>query len=302
MKNAHSALRRDPAGHTRIPLLYLMDTDRLPFAGKNGQMTLDSELISISDFSRLSGIKRKNLIFYDECGLLPPARVGSNGYRYYSSDQLSTVYIIRAFREMGFALKDIKDILRDRHPEHILELFREQEETLAGEIARLQDSLGMMRVYQHMLKAARLVDEDRIELVEKEGEPVFFGPAIDYFEGMNHYDTVAAFFEIAGDHGIQVGYPLCAEVAKENFLAGDWTRPRRLYCKMTVSNGVKAAGLYAVGYGRGGSLLSQPMLNYIKANRLEVAGDAYEEKLVDELSTEDEENFLIRLEVRVEKK
>lgn len=270
-------------------------------------MNPDGELISISDFSRLSGIKRKNLIFYDECGLLPPARVGSNGYRYYSSDQLSTVYIIRAFREMGFALKDIKDILQDRHPEHILQLFHEQEKTLAGEIARLQDSLRMMRAYQHMLKAARLVDEDRIELVEKEREPVFFGPEIDEAEGMGHHDNVAAFFESAGERGIQVGYPLCAEVAKETLLAGEWFRPRRLYCKMTVANGHKEAGLYVIGYGRGGDrggvpLLHQTMRNYIKANRLEIAGDAYEEKLVDELSTEDEENFLTRLEVRVEKK
>ena len=37
---------------------------------------------SISEFSKLSDISRKALIFYDKAGLFPPARVDENGYRY----------------------------------------------------------------------------------------------------------------------------------------------------------------------------------------------------------------------------
>lgn len=271
-------------------------------------MKPDEELISISDFSRLSGIKRKNLIFYDECGLLPPDRVGSNGYRYYTAAQLRTVHIILAFREMGFSLKDIKDILQNRYPDRILALFADQEKNLAAEIARLQDSLHMMRAYQTMLNAARRVDEDRIELVERARQPVFFGPEIEFYEDLNRYEIIAAFYESAGAHGIKVGHPVHAEIARESLAAGEWERPHRLYCASAAANGHKEAGLYVVGHCRGGDReggrrrLHTSVKNYIGVNRLVLAGNGYEEMLIDELAASEEEDCLLRLEVRVEKK
>ena len=39
--------------------------------------------LSILEFSRLTGIKRENLRFYDRIGLLSPEARGENGYRYY---------------------------------------------------------------------------------------------------------------------------------------------------------------------------------------------------------------------------
>lgn len=270
-------------------------------------MKQDEELISISDFSRLSGIKRKNLIFYDECGLLPPDRVGSNGYRYYTSAQLETVHIIRAFREMGFSLKDIKDFLQNRYPERILSLFSDQEKTLAAEIQRLQDSLRMMRAYQGMLAAAKLVDEDRIELQERERQPAFFGPEIDFYLGLNRYDTIAAFYESAEPYGVKVGYPVHAEIAQGSLTSGEWDRPNRLYSLIPNGNGCKEAGLYVIAYCRGEEheggrrRLYTSVKNYLGVNRLRLAGNAYEEMLIDELAASDAENRMLRVEVRVEK-
>ena len=44
--------------------------------------------LSILEYSRLTGIKRDNLRFYDRIGLLKPEIRGENGYRYYTRRQL----------------------------------------------------------------------------------------------------------------------------------------------------------------------------------------------------------------------
>ena len=59
------------------------------------------KLLSISQFAHLSGIKRKNLIFYDEIGLFSPAHVGENGYRYYSTRQFDTANLTWSLKEIG---------------------------------------------------------------------------------------------------------------------------------------------------------------------------------------------------------
>lgn len=271
-------------------------------------MGRDEEYLSISDFSRLTGIKRKNLIFYDESGLLPPDRVGANGYRYYAASQVRTAYIIRAFREMGFALKDIKDILQHRYPERVLDLFADQERALAAEMDRLRGSLAMMRVYRDLIEAGRRVDDDRVELLEQGRQPAFFGPVIEDGEGSGLYENLAAFYEAIEPLGIRAGHPVGIEISRESMEAGEWGMPHRLYCLAANGDEGKEAGLYVVAHGKGDTYdrgyrkLYTAVRNFMDVNRLRPAGCAYEARLVDELAASDDEDCVLRLEVRVEKR
>src|SRR3979490_697565 len=59
----------------------------------------------------MSGVSVRTLHFYDETGLLRPAYHGPNGYRFYEEPQLLTLQQILFYRELGFELKQIKQIL-----------------------------------------------------------------------------------------------------------------------------------------------------------------------------------------------
>ena len=48
----------------------------------------DQETWSIVEVARLAGVSSRTLRHYDDVGLLPPAYVGSNGYRYYGRAEL----------------------------------------------------------------------------------------------------------------------------------------------------------------------------------------------------------------------
>ena len=59
----------------------------------------------------MSGASVRTLHFYDETGLLKPAYLGANGYRYYEEPQLLTLQQILFYRELGLELKQIQKIL-----------------------------------------------------------------------------------------------------------------------------------------------------------------------------------------------
>jgi DNA-binding transcriptional MerR regulator/quercetin dioxygenase-like cupin family protein len=59
----------------------------------------------------ISGVSVRALHFYDETGLLKPAYVGANGYRFYEEAQLLRLQQILFYRELGFELKQIKRII-----------------------------------------------------------------------------------------------------------------------------------------------------------------------------------------------
>jgi DNA-binding transcriptional MerR regulator len=69
-------------------------------------------MFKIGDFSKLSMISIRMLRHYHQIGLLVPKDTdASNGYRYYTADQLSRANQIQALRNMGIGLSTIKNIL-----------------------------------------------------------------------------------------------------------------------------------------------------------------------------------------------
>jgi effector-binding domain-containing protein len=71
-------------------------------------------MLKIGDFSRLSQVSIKALRLYDQLGLLKPTKVDdSTGYRYYSAIQLPRLHRILVFKELGFSLEQIGQLLDD---------------------------------------------------------------------------------------------------------------------------------------------------------------------------------------------
>ncbi len=66
---------------------------------------------TVNKLAKMSGVSIRTLRFYDQIGLLKPAYHGDNGYRYYEEEQLLMLQQILFFRELGFELKKIQEIL-----------------------------------------------------------------------------------------------------------------------------------------------------------------------------------------------
>ena len=66
---------------------------------------------TVKQVAKLSGVSVRTLHHYDEVGLLKPACVGANGYRYYGREELLRLQQILFHRELGFSLEEIARVL-----------------------------------------------------------------------------------------------------------------------------------------------------------------------------------------------
>lgn len=66
---------------------------------------------TVKQVSQLTGLTVRTLHHYDQIGLLKPAFVAENGYRYYNQENLARLQEILLFRELEFPLKDIQQLL-----------------------------------------------------------------------------------------------------------------------------------------------------------------------------------------------
>ena len=122
--------------------------------------------LSILEFSRLTGISRDNLRFYDRIGLLCPEQRGENNYRYYARHQLNSAYLIGSLRLLEVGLEDIRHYSAGRTPERMLALFARQEERIQAEIARLRETSEIMKLRASLAREA-LAHADGEVLVEE---------------------------------------------------------------------------------------------------------------------------------------
>ena len=90
---------------------------------------------SIQQVARLSGVTARTLRYYGEIGLLRPARIGVNGYRYYEQEQLLRLQQILLLRELGMDLAAIAAVVDGARDE--LEALRAHHRRLLGERDRL---------------------------------------------------------------------------------------------------------------------------------------------------------------------
>lgn len=84
---------------------------------------------TISQVAELTGISTRALQYYDEIGLLQPSKLTESGYRLYDDEAMQKLQQILFFKELGFKLKEIKEILQKPDFDRI-KAFKRQKELL----------------------------------------------------------------------------------------------------------------------------------------------------------------------------
>ncbi|MFD0589552.1 MerR family transcriptional regulator [Paenibacillus sp. GCM10027627] len=68
-------------------------------------------MYTIGQMSKKTNISIRTLRYYDERGLLKPAKISDSGYRYYSNEEVGLLRHITALKELGFTLSSIKELI-----------------------------------------------------------------------------------------------------------------------------------------------------------------------------------------------
>lgn len=96
---------------------------------------------SIGQVAKLARVTVRTLHYYDQVDLLHPSGRSEAGYRRYSINDLERLQRILCYRQLGFALEQIKAVLDDPATDP-LEHLRRQHALLSERIDALQHMLG----------------------------------------------------------------------------------------------------------------------------------------------------------------
>ncbi len=119
---------------------------------------------TVGSAAEIAKVSVRTLHHYDEIDLLTPSERSESGYRLYSAGDLERLHQILLFRELGFALPEIRDIMCNPNFDRVSAL--EAQRTLLAEKARRTET--MLSAIDAALEAARggttMTKEDMTEI------------------------------------------------------------------------------------------------------------------------------------------
>ena len=106
------------------------------------------------EMAKLCGVTVRTVQYYDTRGILVPSALSEGGRRLYSEDDVKRMKIICFLRELDLPIDAIAQILKEEHPEKVIELLIAQQETaLSTEIAEKKEKLEKLHDLKNGLKS-----------------------------------------------------------------------------------------------------------------------------------------------------
>jgi len=264
-----------------------------------------SNWLSIKDFADITGLSEATLRYYDKAGLLTPQYRGENRYRYYSPKQTLMVDFIKVFIKLGFPLSTITTLKKNRTPEHVLEVLVAQTNKLDARLRELHAAYSVMHTYLNNIRAGLRLHDNEISLQMLDEIPINMGEVASYSKKECIFEPFIQFCKQAHENKINLLYPVGSYYEDIHAFLDAPAQPTRLFSQDPNGHDRRKAGRYLVAYSKSyyGSYgdLPEKLLAYAKTRGLSFRGPLYITFLLDEISTDDQNQFLAEIVVAVSK-
>lgn len=261
------------------------------------------------EFAKLAGVTKHTLFHYDKIGLFSPEIKLDNDYRYYSITQLDVFDVIWNLKELDMPLSDIKNYLDHKSPQALIKLLDEEEKIIDRKLAKLKKAKKLLQFKSNFIQKVLQKDFSRIELLETPTQYYI----LTHTSSSNDKELAKKIGELVtlGEKlGIKSPYGIGFLQYGTKIQQGIFNDYRHIYLLLDtppkgVSYETKSGGKYLYGYHQGSwkqiGETYRRMIAYAREHELELDDLFFEDYLLDELTVNGPDNYVIQITVPVKK-
>ncbi|MGG4495019.1 MerR family transcriptional regulator [Brevibacillus reuszeri] len=268
---------------------------------------IQQKYFTTSEMAKTCGVTKHTLFHYDEIGLLKPDFVNEKGYRFYSFKQCYTLDIINVLKKAGSSLQEIKDFFQNQNSTMFVNLIQQKQRELELEHLRIQKMQYFLKGAVEMTQTA-MHDLRETPMVEECEAQYFITTRVEQCVDEQEYAIkLREHRDYSEKHLILHEFPLWSILSKERFDAENYY-PNYIAYKLispiqTEKMVTRPKGKYAVldhiGSYESMSSTYTTLKKYINSTGLQVCTNVYEVEMLNYLTEEDPDNFIIRISVGV---
>ena len=234
---------------------------------------------STKEFAELFSISKHTLFYYDKIGLFSPAGRDSNGYRYYTSDQINDLDTILTLRNVGLPIESIMAYIKAENPDSLLSIFQIEKNQIDKRISELQHIRTSISKQTELLEDFRGRKEGEIDIRYFNEERIKESVNKDDIDDEEEWSLT--FSALIDDSSKSDLLNQGSTVSLADAINGQSSKVNSIFIKRNDGNRTIPDGLYGVIYTKRpyddfDSLYSK-LLDKIDAEGYEAISDSYEE-------------------------
>ncbi len=266
-------------------------------------------LLTTGEFAKLCNVSKDTLFYYDKLGILSPLQKGDNGYRYYSTDQIESFYVISVLKELNISLKDIKNYINNKAPYNLIDLFKLQLKEVENKIEHLNGIKEALTYKIEMVEKNNSIKNSDIFIEELDSEYLVVTSKMQFIDTARLSKEITNIFDYCKLNGVHTSYQVGSitniseidkELTQQYFQLFVKAFNKRDHSKLLK----KQAGRYLITHHKGGyesvSHYYKEIYHYAVKNNLKLIDPFYEIAFIDELCTDASNQLLFEISIRIE--
>lgn len=266
------------------------------------------EYYKIGEISKIYGIGRDSLMYYEELGILKPFR-DKNGYRMYKLSDIWRLNLIKELRSLNFPMKKIKEYLDDRNIESTKKILNKEISLIDEKIEELlsykQNIMKRLDTINDELRNLKLYEIDLVYINKRKAlelnANITKDEEFDFLIQKLQKDYENR-FTILGNNNI--GSSFCLDKIKQ----GIYNEFKSVFCFLEdeeeIYNIIFNEGYYLTltykGEYKNNKHYINKMFKYIEEKGYKVISDPIEIYKIDIHETEDINEFITEIQIPVD--
>ena len=211
-------------------------------------------------------------------------------------------------RELGMPLEEIKTYMDKRSPQKLLQLLCRQEKAVDEKLRELNAMKRLIQEKYEVTQQACRANAEMIAIKWEKQETFLCSNTFQETDDRSFTENAAALVNQCIERGFHVHHTQGGLRRSEDMRAGQYEKYACFYVKVLEKQSeipqiTKEAGNYLVAYHRGGfetmGETYQKLFVYAKAHHICLAEWIFEEMMLDQLSIQEEDEYLLKLSVKV---
>lgn len=272
---------------------------------------MKDEMYYIGKVEKICKISKKTLRYYDKLGVLSPDSVrDENGYRYYSKENMLSIPVIKYYKQSGFKLEEIKNLICESKCTEIEENFRDKIRELEEVERELNLKKQSIRDWHSLVKEAKMVIDNNLNEVSAK-----YLNKIDmlYLDQEFNYDYMDSIINIDFTNYIEsienaitgpviIQFPSYEEKIKGTCKTMRIIQQGLIRCekeKTIEFGGGLVAACYHIGSHDNINETYKKIEDWIKLHNYECEDECYERYVVDYWTSKDSRNFVTEVMIKI---
>ena len=262
----------------------------------------------IGEISKIYGIGRDSLMYYEDIGILKPFR-DKNGYRMYKLSDIWRLNLIKEIRSLNFPMKKIKEYLDDRNIESTKEILNKEliliDEKIEELLSYKQNIMKRLDTINYELRNLKLYEIDLVYINKRKAlelnANITKDEEFDFLIQKLQKDYENR-FTILGNNNI--GSSFCLDKIKQ----GIYNEFKSVFCFLEdeeeIYNIIFNEGYYLTltykGKYKNNKHYINKMFKYIEEKGYKIISDPIEIYKIDIHETEDINEFITEIQIPVD--